>query len=83
MPGSVVNLSVAGSAFPDPVVVDTNLIVERLVVPYIPIPSTSTVAVGAQRAGAFFRTLIARNGTGIVTPTVFAEFVHVAVKIKY
>jgi predicted nucleic acid-binding protein len=83
MPGSVVDLSVAGSGFPDPIVVDTNLIVEHLVVPYIPILPASPVTVNAQRAGAFFRALIAGNGTGIVTPMAFAEFVHAAVKIKY
>ena len=83
MPGSVVDLLVAGSGFPDPIVVDTNLIVEHLVVPYIPILPASPVTVSAQRAGAFFRALTAGNGTGIVTPVVFAEFVRAAVKIKY
>jgi len=83
MPGSVVDLSNPGTSFPDPVVVDTNLIVEHLVVPYIPILSASPVTVAAQRAGAFFHALIANNGTGIVTPMVFTELVHAAVRIRY
>lgn len=83
MPGSVVDLSVVGPVFPDPIVVDTNLIVEHLVVPFIPILPASPVRVNAQRAGLFFHTLISTSGTGIVTPIAFTEFVHAAVRFKY
>lgn len=83
MPGSVVDLSVAGSAFPNPIVVDTNLIVEYLVAPYIPILPVSPVRANAQRAVGFFRTLFETNGTGIVTPIAFTELVHAAVKARY
>ncbi len=82
MPGSVIDLSVSGTRFPDPIVVDTNLLVERLIVPFInglPLPTT----VNAHRADMFFQALIASNGTGIIPPTAFNEFVHCAVKIKY
>jgi len=83
MPGNVVDLSIAGSVFPDPIVVDTNLIVEHLIVPYIPLLPASPAKSNAQKAGWFFHTLIATNGTGIVTPVVFAELVHVAVRFRY
>lgn len=83
MPGSVVDLSVARSAIPDPIVVDTNLIVEYLVAPFIQILPASPVKVNAQRAARFFSTLITSNGTGIVTPIAFTEFVHVAIKARY
>jgi predicted nucleic acid-binding protein len=83
MAGSVVDLSVVGPVFPDPIVVDTNLIVEYFIVPFIPILPASPIRVNAQRADLFFRTLIANNGTGIVTPVAFTEFVHAAVKFRY
>ena len=83
MPGRVVDLSVVGPAFPDPIVVDTNLIVEHLIVPFIPVLPASPLRVNAQRAGLFFHTLIVTNGTGIVTPVVFTELVHAAVRFKY
>lgn len=84
MPGSVVDLSVARSRIPDLIVVDTNLIVERLVVPFLGVlPSSPAAKLNAHRANQFFQTLIANDGRGIVTPTAFNEFVHVAIKSKY
>ena len=83
MPGRVVDLSVPGSTFPDPVIVDTNVIVEHLVAPFVPILPRSPVRANARRAAQFFRTLIATNGVGIVTPIAFAEVVHAAVKARY
>jgi len=82
MPGSVVDLSVPGSRLPDPIVVDTNLIVERLIVPFLGALPVSAAANPA-RARWFFRELVATNGTGIVTPTAFGEVVHVAIATKY
>ena len=83
MPGSVVDLAVPGQTFPDPIIVDANLIVEYLVAPFVADLPPSSVTLNARRAAAFFRRLIARNGTGIVTPTAFAEVIHVAVKVAY
>lgn len=84
MPGSVVNLSVPGYQLPDLIAVDTNLIVERLIVSF---PSVTSIPprtiVNAQRTNQFFQDLIASNGTGIVTPTAFNEFIHVAIKLEY
>lgn len=82
MPGRVVNLSAPGSRFPDPIVVDTNLIVEQLIVPFLGVlPPVNSVY--ARRANQFFSELVANSGTGIVTPTALNEFVHMAVKFKY
>jgi hypothetical protein len=81
MPGSVVDLSVPGAVFPDPIVVDTNLLVERLIYPFLGLlPGATPQPV---RATQFFRGLAARRGSGIVTPTVFNEFVHSAVHLRY
>jgi predicted nucleic acid-binding protein len=83
MPGSVIDLSVPGQTFPDPVVVDANLIVEYLLAPFVAVLPPSSITRNAERAAAFFQALIVRNGTGIVTPTAFAEVIHVAVKATY
>jgi predicted nucleic acid-binding protein len=77
MPGRVFNLSLPGLSIPDPIIVDTNLIVEYLLASYfVPAPRMPQV-------NQFFGNLISRRGTGIVTPTVFTEFAHVAVRAKY
>ena len=69
MPGSIVDLSLPGSSVPDPIVVDTNIIAEYLLASFF----VSTVF--ALRASQFFNDLIANNGTGVVTPKAFTEFV--------
>ncbi len=82
MPGSVIDLSISGSSIPDPVVVDTNLLVERLIVPFLGLlPASPTLE--AARADQFFVKLDQSNATGLITPTVFNEFVHVAIKFRY
>lgn len=83
MPGSVVDLSDPNRRLPDVVVVDTNVLVERLLASYVDDLPPSPVAVNAERAGWFFRTLTSSGVVGIVTPTVFTEFVHAAVKAHY
>ncbi|MDQ3693000.1 MAG: PIN domain-containing protein [Chloroflexota bacterium] len=83
MPGSVTDLTVAGARFPDPIIVDTNLIVEFLVAPLIegrPLPRTTA---NARRADQFFSELHDGNGTGLVTPTVFNEVIHISIRFKY
>jgi predicted nucleic acid-binding protein len=77
MPGRVVDLSRPGAGFPDLIVVDTNIIVEFLLASYF-VPSARD-----PRVVQFFQDLNDQGGTGIVTPTVFREFVHVAVRAKY
>ena len=83
MPGSVVDLSALGAKVPSPIVVDTNLIVEWLVVPMLGVAPSSPTVAGTQHASQFFSELSASRGTGIVTPTVFTELVHVAIEFRY
>ena len=81
MAGSVVDLSVPGTTFPNPISVDTNLLVERLIHPFF--GTASGASPFAARAAQFFHELNARQSTGIVTPTAFNEFVHVAIQTRY
>lgn len=83
MTGSVIDLSVPGAQIADPVIVDTNLIVDFLVGPLIGVLPLLRATRNADRANQFFGELLANNRIGIVTPTVFKELVHVAVKFKY
>jgi predicted nucleic acid-binding protein len=83
MTGSIVDLSAQQASIPDPIVVDSNLLVERFLVPFVGVLPTSSTGIRAQRASQFFNELVARNGIGITTPTCFTEFVHVAIKFLY
>lgn len=76
--GSVIDLARPDVQLPDEVVVDSNVIAMRLLGAYHPSESAAVV-----RAEGFFRSLIAASGVGIVTPTVFVETLHVAIKGKY
>lgn len=80
MPGNVVDLSVGRPRFPDIVVVDTNPIVEYVLVPSIGERTPAPVAIASEPASAFFEAVYAHNGTGIVAPTTLVEFVHTAVR---
>ncbi len=82
MPGRVIDLSIPGIAIPDPIVVDTNMLVERLIVPFFG-SLTAEMSEEAARVDGFFQDLVQTNGTGLVTPTVYNEFVHVAIKFRY
>jgi len=83
VPGNVIDLSIPGARIPDPIIVDANLIVEFLVAPLIEGRALPRTAKNARRADQFFSELHARNGTGLVTPTVFNEVIHVAIKFTY
>lgn len=83
MGGRVIDLNVPGVSLPARMVVDANLVAEYLVAPVAPPDATAPRSINARRADRFFTALAAGNGLGIGTPTVFAEFVHVAVKTHY
>ncbi len=83
MPGSVVDLSGTNLHVPDVIMVDTSILVERLLASFPDGVLPSTVAVNAERARWFFRTLASSGGIGLVTPTVFTEFIHAAIKARY
>jgi predicted nucleic acid-binding protein len=76
--GSVSDLSLPGTVVPNVVVVDTSVIVARLLASYASQDPQSPL-----RAARFFRTLIANSGIGIVTPTAFGEAIHVAIRVRY
>jgi predicted nucleic acid-binding protein len=63
---------------PDPIVVDANVVTARLLASY-----SGHHRLGPPRADRFFADLIANSAVGIVTPMVFNEIIHVALKIRY
>lgn len=83
MPGSIVDLAQPGRQLPTVVVVDTSLLVERLLASYFDDLPPSPVVVNAERTRWFFQTLTGVGGVGLVTPTAFAEFVHAAIRSRY
>ena len=76
--GSVINLAVPGAHVVDPVVLDANVVVARFLSSY-----PGQLRSGPPRAARFFRSLIANDGIGVVTPTAFNEVIHAAIRIKY
>ena len=82
MPGRVVDLATGWTSLPDPIVVDTNLIVEYVVVPLVTPATPAATTISARRADDFFRWLVAGGGAWIVTPTIFAETIHAAIRLE-
>jgi hypothetical protein len=76
--GRVIDLSVPGAQVVDPVVLDANVVVARFMSSY-----PRQLRSGPPRAARFFRSLLANNGIGVVTPTVFNEVIHAAIRAKY
>ena len=76
--GSVIDLSVPGAQMVDPVVLDANVVVARFLSSY-----PGQLRSGPPRAAQFFRSLIANNRFGFVTPTAFNEVIHAAIRAKY
>lgn len=83
MIGRFIDLSQSAVRIPDIVVVDTNLVVERLLASWFGEMATTPLSTAARRAITFFRLLNAQGGTGIVPPAVFTEVVHVVIKFWY
>lgn len=67
-----------GVALTSLAVIDTNVIVARLLASYAGQDPQAPL-----RAARFFRSLIASDGIGIVTPTAFGEVVHVTIRVRY
>jgi predicted nucleic acid-binding protein len=83
MPGSIVDLTVPGTPVPGLVAVDTNVVANLLLASFFTGTHSSPLRLDTQRAIRFFQDLQAIGGIGIVTPTAFVEFVHVAIKGRY
>jgi predicted nucleic acid-binding protein len=75
---TLIDLNVPGNQIPELVIVDTNIIVERLLASY-PVPAS----MNSTRAITLFRHLSANNGVGLVTPVAFIELIHVAIRTRY
>jgi predicted nucleic acid-binding protein len=76
--GRIIDLSVPTARVVDPAVLDANVVVARFVSSY---PGQHPS--GPPRASQFFRSLVANNAIGLVTPTAFIEVIHVAIRAKY
>src|SRR4051794_24397939 len=83
MPGSIVDLSVPSTPVPGLAAVDTNVIAYLLLASFFTGAPPSPLKLETQRATQFFQDLQATGGIGIVTPTAFVEFIHVAIKGRY
>jgi predicted nucleic acid-binding protein len=79
MAGSVVDLSDPLVRLPSPIVIDTNIIVERFAGQFGYRPHH----INGPRALDFFRRLAQVNATGFVTKAVYVEIAHVLVRLRY
>ena len=80
MSRSVIDLAQAGVVLPDRIAVDANVLVTRFIA-----PSAVTPAYVARRVRvrAFFKEMRTQRTAGLVPVTAFAEFIHVAIKVRY
>lgn len=77
MSGRLVDLSQPNVAIPDPVVVDTNVVVAFALAAYHQVPRQ------AAQATALFQHLVNANQLALLTPTAFSEFLHAAIMARY
>jgi len=77
MSGSVVDLTQSRVQIPDPVVVDTNVLVEWI---HTAQPQPSLRAL---RARSFLQRLVTANQSAILTPTGYSEFLHFVILARY
>jgi predicted nucleic acid-binding protein len=77
--GNVIDLSDSRITLPSLIVVDTNILVELLASSF----GTEASPANGARAAEFFVRLKAAHATGIVTPAIYAELVHVLVRNQY
>jgi predicted nucleic acid-binding protein len=77
--GSLSDLTDPAITLPRLIVVDTNVIVERLSASF----GSEAHHINGPRARDFFSRLAADGSTGIVTPTVQVELAHLLVKFTF
>lgn len=78
MPGRLIDLARPDVRLPDPLIVDTNLVVARLLAAERP-PHPET----AERAARFFDLLHTQGALGLLPPVVIHEVFHVAIREHY
>jgi predicted nucleic acid-binding protein len=82
MGGSIVDLSTSSVGLANLFIVDTKLIVERVLYPTLGLPP-SPVAVQKQRADLVSRHLSDHSGTGVCHPCHLPELIQVAIRVHY
>src|SRR5689334_2516302 len=81
MAPGIVDLTTHPIHLPRPIIIDTNILIERFVASY---PGLyPQILQNAQRAESVFQSLKAMSGAGIVTPTVYKEFLHFLVATTF
>jgi predicted nucleic acid-binding protein len=78
MAGNLFSLVDPGVPFPDPIIIDANVIIARMLGSY---PSQNRGDL--ERANAFFRALLSRGQQSILTPTAYSEVIHASIKATY
>ena len=78
MSGRVIDLSTEDVSWPDPIIVDSNLVIANFQ-HFFPRQDHHRV----DRATTFFRRLLTNSQQGVLTPTAYSEVLHIAVKNVY
>lgn len=78
MSSSLVDLSAFAGSLPDPVIVDTNVVVAGMLV-----PADQPNPAPARRSARFLSGLVADNRRAILTPTAYSELLHVSIRLRY
>lgn len=82
MAGNVFDLSDSNVRLPQLFIVDTNIVAERLLAS-IMVSLSGYNATQAQCAGDLFQRLDNENKVGLITPIIYGEFMHLAIKVNY
>jgi predicted nucleic acid-binding protein len=77
MSGKLIDLSQSNVLITEPVVADTSVVVALLLEASLSVPLQSVQAL------SFFQQLLSRNQQVLVTPTIYSEFLHIAIKFHY
>ena len=80
MAGRIIDLSGPGVVIPDRIAFDANVLVTRFITPKL---ITADYAARRKQVRSFLTAMRTQRALGIVTPTAFQEFLHVAIKAKY
>ncbi|MGH2535747.1 MAG: hypothetical protein ACRDJW_26140 [Thermomicrobiales bacterium] len=78
MPGQLDDLSRPGALLPDPIIVDSNVVVT-----YLAAASSGQNRTELVRAQALFHTIRNTRQQAILTPTAYSEVIHADIKLTY
>lgn len=77
MRSRLVHISSPESRFPDPVVIDTNLLVARFLTAH------QQRRAETARVASLFGQLLSENRQVVLTPTVYAELLHTSIRLRF